>query len=64
MTALLQSRQQRGVTRTWLAEQLGISRSTLWRYERGEVSPPRSVLFHAAHLLHVTPSELLDAVHG
>ncbi len=64
MTALLQSRQQQGVTRTWLASQLGISRSTLWRYERGEVDPPKSVLFHAAHLLHVPVSELTDAIHG
>lgn len=58
MTELLHHRQKHGVTRKWLADQLGISKTTLWRYERGEVPAPRSVLFHAAHLLHVSPEDI------
>lgn len=63
MTALLHHRLKHGVTRRWLSEQLGISRTTLWRYECGTAEPPRSLLFHAAHLLHVSPDELANAAH-
>ncbi len=58
MTALLHHRLQHGVSRSWLAEQLGISKTTLWRYERGDVTPPKSVMFHAAHLLRASPEEI------
>lgn len=61
MTALRRIRKAHGVTQSWLARELGIHRTTYINYETGKVSPPKSVLFHAAHLLHVSPDEL---IHG
>jgi transcriptional regulator with XRE-family HTH domain len=61
MHALHQHRTRNGITLSWLARELGISRSTLWRYERGQWEPPKSLLFHAAHLLHVSPDKLSNA---
>ncbi len=63
MTELFRQRERQGVTRRWLAAQLGISRTALWRYERGDVRTPKSVLFHAAHLLHVSLDIITDVVH-
>ncbi len=60
MTAIRHYRRKNGVTLTWLANELGISRSTLWRYENGEVKPPKSILFHAGHLLHIPMDDLYD----
>jgi transcriptional regulator with XRE-family HTH domain len=53
MTALQERRMNSGISRRWLASQLGVSKTTLWRYERGDVEAPKSVLFHAAHILRV-----------
>lgn len=58
MYPLRDFRTRNGISLVWLARELGISRSTLWRYERGEWEPSKSVLFHAAHLLHVSPEQL------
>ncbi|OGJ84118.1 hypothetical protein A2529_05020 [Candidatus Peribacteria bacterium RIFOXYD2_FULL_58_15] len=54
-------RKQHGVTQLWMAEQLGLDRSTYFNYEKGKTRAPKSVLFHAAHLLHVPPEQL---IHG
>ena len=59
MTALLEARESRGVTRTWLATQLGISKTSLWRYERGDIKTPKSILFMSAHLLNIDPNKLI-----
>jgi len=53
MASLKHYRKLHGISLSWLAEQLGIDRSTLWRYERGDVKPPKSILFHAGHLMHI-----------
>lgn len=63
MTALLQQRRNRGTTRRWLAKELGISVTTLWRYERGDVKTPKSTLFHASVLLSVPLESLIDGTH-
>ena len=62
-TALRRIRKSKGVSQTWLAEALGIHRTTYVHYETGRYQPPKSVLFHAAHLLGVSPESLTDAVH-
>jgi len=62
MNAIKKFREGNGITKKWLARQLGISRSALWRYERGYVQPPKSVIFHAASLLHVSPEELTNEI--
>ncbi len=59
MNALLHTREQRGITRRWLSKELGISKTTLWRYEKGYAKPPVSLLFMAAHLLHVSIEDLI-----
>ena len=61
MQAIQKFRIERGVARTWLARELGISYTTLWRYEGRGVKVPKSVLFHAAHLLHVSPDKFHEA---
>ncbi len=58
MNAIYYHRLDHGISRKWLAEQLGISTTTLWRYETGAMPTPRSILFHAAHLMHVPMEEL------
>ncbi len=42
-----------------MAKRLGISRKTYVNYELGHNKPPKSVLFFAAHLLHISPDELI-----
>lgn len=59
MEAIQQIREKHGVSRSWLARQLGVSYTTLWRYEGRGVKVPKSILFHAAHLLKVPPDNLL-----
>jgi len=60
MTTIRHYRQKNGVTLTWLAKELDISRSTLWRYEQGYAKPPKSVLFHIAQTLHIPMDDLYD----
>ncbi|MEK7591732.1 MAG: helix-turn-helix transcriptional regulator [Patescibacteria group bacterium] len=57
-TALRTVRRASGVSQTWMAEQLGIHRMTYSNYELGKSRAPKSLLFHAAHLLHVPPDKL------
>jgi len=63
MQAIKQLRRERGVPRSWLARELGISYTTLWRYEGSNVKVPKSILFHAAHLLRVSPDKLIHESH-
>ncbi|PIR49697.1 transcriptional regulator [Candidatus Peregrinibacteria bacterium CG10_big_fil_rev_8_21_14_0_10_54_7] len=58
MEALELLRIERGISRAWLAKKIGVSYVTLWRYERKGVRPPKSVLFHAAHILNVPHEHL------
>ncbi len=58
MTTLRKIRLSKGVSQTWMAQQLGIHRMTYVNYETGKTRIPRSVLFHSAHLLNVTAYEL------
>lgn len=58
VTALRKVRTANGVTQTWMAEQLGIHRMTYSNYEFGKSRAPKSLLFHAAFLLHVPPDKL------
>lgn len=59
-TALQRTRKAKGITQTWIAKQLGIHRTTYINYETGKHRVPRSVLFHAAHLLNISPLDLVD----
>ena len=63
-TPLQKLRKAQGTSKTWMAKQLGIHRVTYANYERGKSIPPKSVLFHIAHLLHVSPDELIHEIHG
>jgi len=54
-------REEQGIKQSWLAEQLGIHRSTYINYEQGKKRVPKAILFYAAHLLHVSPEQLIDA---
>lgn len=58
MTALRAVRLSKGITQAWMAKQLGIHRMTYMNYEMGHSAPPRSVIFHAAHLLNVPVHEI------
>jgi putative transcriptional regulator len=60
MNVIRQLRERNGISQTWLAKELGIHRATLWGYENAKSNPPKSVLFHAAHLLRVSPDELIE----
>lgn len=59
-TTLKKIRESRGISQAWLAQQLGIHRVTLARYESGIAKPSKSLLFHTAYLLHISPKELLE----
>ncbi|MAE68711.1 hypothetical protein CL635_02815 [bacterium] len=63
-TTIRTLRRSRGVSQIWMARQLGIHPKTYHNYEKGWSKPPKSILFHAAHLLHVSPQELINEIHG
>lgn len=42
-----------------MADKLGIHPKTLQHYELGKSHIPTAVLFLAAHLLHISPNELI-----
>ncbi|MEJ3741956.1 XRE family transcriptional regulator [Actinomycetes bacterium KLBMP 9797] len=58
---LRELRQQRGITLTELAEDTGISVSTLSRLESGGRKPTLELLLPLAHAYQVTLDELVDA---
>lgn len=45
----------RGIKRTWLAEQLGISKERIWQYEHGKCMPPEWFIPKACKALDVLP---------
>jgi len=53
-----QAREAKGWTQRALAEAIGKSLQTVWRYEHGEQSIPLSVLERVAHQLGVTVASL------
>ncbi len=61
-TTLQAARVEKGVSQKWMANQLRISRRTYHNYEHGISRIPRSVLFHAAHLLNISLEHLTDEV--
>jgi transcriptional regulator with XRE-family HTH domain len=58
ITPLRRVRREKGITQRWMAEQLGVHPKTFQNYEFGRTRIPRSIIFHAAYLLHITPEEL------
>lgn len=64
MEKLKRYRQFRGLSRTCLAERVGISVETLARYERGEREPNTTTTKRLATVLNITPNELLGVVDG
>ena len=47
-------RKEKGISQTAFAEQLGIHKNVLGRYERGEVSPSIRIARHIADILDVS----------
>jgi DNA-binding XRE family transcriptional regulator len=60
-TPLRELRLSRGVTQAHMARELGIHRKTYENYEFGRTRTPKAVLYLAAVLLHVSPSNLVLA---
>lgn len=54
-----QVRESRGITRKWVADQLGIEQSTLWRVEKGKRGCSAVMLARIASLLHCKMDELI-----
>ena len=61
-TALRRIRKSKGVSQKWMAQQLGVHRVTYQHYESGQTRVPKSILFHAAHLLNVSPDKFINAI--
>ena len=51
--------QEKGITQTWLAEQLGKSYNMVNAYVQNRQQPRLEVLFEIAEILDVKPTELL-----
>ncbi|HWK56755.1 MAG TPA: helix-turn-helix transcriptional regulator [Parapedobacter sp.] len=51
--------QEKGVTQTWLSEQLGKSYNMVNAYVQNRQQPRLEVLFEIAEILDVKPTELL-----
>ena len=51
-------RKAKGLTQTWMADQLGITSAALSLYEHGKVAIPSPRLAQIAELLHVRPGSL------
>lgn len=49
----------KGIKQVWLAEQIGKSFRTVNMYVNNVVQPPIPILYDIAHVLEVTPQELL-----
>lgn len=62
-TTIRKLRRSKGVSQVWMARQLGIHPKTYHNYEKGRSKPPKSVVFHIAHLLNVHSQTLIDAVY-
>jgi putative transcriptional regulator len=64
---LIQLRSDRGLTKTGLAEKLGVSRQTVISIEQGRYDPSMTLLFAIADLFDITHvaelKEILDADH-
>ena len=60
MAPLRKLRLSKGVSQAWIAQELGVHRKTYENYELGRSTPPKAVLFLVAHLLHVSPNELIE----
>jgi DNA-binding transcriptional regulator YiaG len=52
-------RKQRGLTMSQLAEQLGVSKPTVWAWEQGKARPVQGRIEALAQALGVAPSEML-----
>ena len=52
-----------GVKQKWLAHQLGISQPSLSCYERGQVPPPKAILYLIAFIFRLKPDNLLLSYH-
>jgi transcriptional regulator with XRE-family HTH domain len=59
-TLIQEARQDRGFTREYLAQQVGIDLETLTQYEYGQAGIPLSQLNDLADALHVTISYFLE----
>lgn len=61
-TTAREARAKSGIDATSAAAAIGVSVSTLWRYERGDSEPSFSQGMKLARLLDIEPSALLAAV--
>lgn len=52
---------EKGVTKTWLAQQLGKSKASVTLYSKNMVQPPLDVLFEIAAILDVDPKDLINS---
>lgn len=52
-------RQERGFTMTYLASRVGVSKPTLWKWEKGTVFPRQDMIHEIAEVLGVSQLELL-----
>ncbi len=59
---LRERRQTAGLTQEWVAEQLGVSRQAVNKWETGSAEPSTSNLLALAKLYGVDPGELLKGV--
>lgn len=58
-------RKQQGISADVLAEAIGVSRSTIFRYEKGDIEKlPIEVVAHVASALHVSLAELMGLSNG
>lgn len=53
--------ENKGITQTWLAKQLGKSFSVVNAYACNRQQPPLETLFEIAKILNVTVQELINA---
>lgn len=61
---LTERRIEKGMTQSELAEQLGVERSTVAKWESGAAAPRAVTLLRLARLLHCPAEELFEESEG
>lgn len=57
-------RKARGISQSYVATHLGVSKPTVWAWEHGKARPAGGRIGDLAEVLGVTPNELLSDSHG
>ena len=60
--AIRAHRTQRGMTQEYVAEQLGVSRQAVSKWEMGQSDPSTANLLALAKLFGISPAQLLETV--